>query len=74
MNKRIALIKSQVAIKHSKAIADRIECIQLGLPFNNMEGVTLNASAPSIELGMAKASRLAMKGLVLNNIWGNTNV
>jgi hypothetical protein len=39
-----------------------------------MEGVTLNASAPSIELGMAKASRLAMKGLVLNNIWGNTNV
>jgi len=69
MNKRIALIKNQIAIKQSKAIADRIECIQLGLPFDNMVGVTLNASAPSVELGMARASRLAMKGLVLNNLW-----
>ena len=68
MNKRIALIKNQIAIKQSKAIADRIECIQLGLPFDNMVGVTLNASAPSVELGMARASRLAMKGLVLSLI------
>ena len=71
MNIKIALIKNQIAKQQSKAIADRIECIQLGLPFNSMEGVTLNASAPSIELGMARASRLAMKGLVLNNLWGN---
>ena len=71
MNIRIALIKNQIAKQQSKAIAERIECIQLGLPFNNMEGVTLNASAPSVELGMARASRLAMKGLVLNNLWGN---
>ena len=69
MNIKIALIKNQIAKQQSKAIADRIECIQLGLPFNSMEGVTLNASAPSIELGMARASRLAMKGLVLNNLW-----
>jgi hypothetical protein len=69
MNIRIALIKNQIAKQQSKAIADRIECIQLGLPFNSMEGVTLNASAPSVELGMARASRLAMKGLVLNNLW-----
>ena len=71
MNIKIALIKNQIAKQQSKAIADRIECIQLGLPFNSMEGVTLNASAPSVELGMARASRLAMKGLVLNNLWGN---
>jgi len=69
MNIKIALIKNQIAKQQSKAIADRIECIQLGLPFNSMEGVTLNASAPSVELGMARASRLAMKGLVLNNLW-----
>jgi len=69
MNKRIAIVKNQIAKQQSKAIADRIECIQLGLPFDNMVGVTLSAPTPSVELGMAVATRLAMKGLVLNNIW-----
>ena len=37
-------------------------------PFKDLEGVTFNNSSTTVEQGMARATRLALKGVESNNL------